>query len=299
MITLVMLGTSCMVPTKERNVSAVYLEFKGEGILFDCGEGTQRQMSIAGISRRKVKKIFISHWHGDHVSGLIGLIQTLSGETGHSLEIYGPIGSSARVDHMLQTVCFDNSVEIKVFETEAPAEAVICETDEYSISAINLDHTIPALGYAFVEKDRRRVKLAAVKAAGIPEGPLLGKLQEGTSITYKGKMYNADDLTYIVRGKRVSIVMDTGFTKHAITIAKQADLLICEATYMEKHVDRGDAYKHLTALQAGQIASAAQAKKLVMTHFSQRYTDIQALEEEARSVFPEAYAGYDFMKLKL
>ena len=294
-----MLGTSCMVPTKERNVSAIYLEFKGEGILFDCGEGTQRQMSIAGISRRKVQKVFISHWHGDHVSGLIGLIQTLSGEESSRLEVYGPKGSSTRITHLLQTVCFDNKVDVAVFETTATTEKVICETDEYCVSAINLDHTIPALGYAFTEKDRRRITVSATKAAGIPEGPLLGKIQQGKSIQFEGKKYSPDDLSHVVQGKRISVVMDTGFTQNAITIAKNADVLICEATYMEKHVDRGDAYKHLTALQAAQIASAAHAKKLIMTHFSQRYTDISVLEDEARSVFPESYAGFDFMKIKV
>lgn len=297
------LGTSSMVPTKDRNVQGIYLEYNGEGILFDCGEGTQRQMNIAGINRHKVKKIFISHWHGDHVSGLIGLVQTINSVSDENnpkkLEIYGPTGTKERFGYMLKTVYFDNRLIIKVHDINAPKLKTVFTNDNYSIKAINVDHGIPAVGYRFEEHDRRRISVSKIKKLAIPDGPLLGKLQKGDSITWKGKKYNSDDLTYIVSGKKCAFILDTAYTKNTIELAQNADIVLCEATYVESELEKGEKHNHLTALQAAQIASSANAKKLIMTHFSQRYTDVSVFEEEARKVFPESYAGFDFMKVKL
>jgi len=294
---LTLLGTSCMVPTKERNVSAFYVEYNGQGILFDCGEGTQRQMNIAGINRNKVSTVCISHWHGDHVSGLIGLIQTINSEDGQ-LTIIGPVGTKERFEYMIKTVYFDNKMKFTIKEVDSEKPKKVISADEYEIYAINLDHGIPAVGYAFRQKDKRRINTAKVKKIGIPSGPLLGKLQDGSDITFEGKKYTANELTTIVSGKRLSVVMDTSFTQNAITIAQDADVLICEATYSNEHIDRGEKYHHLTVMQAAQIAHQANAKKLIMTHFSQRYSSVKELEEQARDIFPKSYAGFDFMKVK-
>jgi len=301
MIPVTLLGTSCMVPTKERNTTSFYVEYNGEGILFDCGEGTQRQMNIAGINRNKVKRVYISHWHGDHVTGLIGLIQTVNNGDEKTMYIYGPKGTKERFNHMLKTVYFDNKIEFIITEVDSDIPVQVTQTAEFEVNAINLDHGIPAVGYVFVEKDKRKINTSKIKKLGIPQGPLLGKLQQGKTITFENKKYKADELTTISRGKRIAIVMDTVFTKNAITIAQDADLLICESTYLHKDADRGEKYKHLTVQQAAQIAHSSNVKKLILTHFSQRYneTGVKELEEEARDVFPESYAGYDFMKLKV
>jgi ribonuclease Z len=301
MINITLLGTSCMVPTKERNPSAFYLEYNGEGLLFDCGEGTQRQMNIANINRNKVKKIFISHWHGDHVSGLVGLIQTInSSKEKICLEVFGPEGTNEKMDHLLKSACFDNFIEIKIKEIKKTKEQIIiCETKEYCVYCISLEHGIPCLGYAFVEKDKIKIKTSEVKKIGIPDGPILGKLQDGKNIVYKNITYNNKDLTYIKEGKKISFVMDTLYTKNAIKISENSDLLICEATYLNKHLEKSEKHKHLTATQAALIANNSNSKKLIMTHFSQRYKDIKEIEEEARNVFSESYAGFDFMKLKI
>lgn len=301
MINITLLGTSCMVPTKERNTSAFYLEYMGEGILFDCGEGTQRQMNIANINRNKVKKVLISHWHGDHVSGLVGLIQTMNnGKEDMSLEVFGPVGTKEKMNHLMNSACFDNNLNIKVTEIKETNKVInIYESNNYRLEAISLDHGIPTLAYSFIEKDKIKIKVSKTNEIGIPQGPLLGKLQEGKDIEYKGVKYKNEDLTYIKAGKKFSIVMDTAYTKNAITIAEEADILLCEATYLEEHAEKGEQYKHLTVTQAALIANNSNAKKLVMTHFSQRYSDVKELEEEARTIFAESFAGYDFMKLKL
>jgi ribonuclease Z len=300
MIQAVLLGTSCMVPTKERNVTGIYVDYKGEGMLFDCGEGTQRQMNIANINRNKVKHIFISHWHGDHVAGIIGLIQTVSNSNPSGImNIYGPVETKKRIQHLLDSVYFDNSLELRITELDPKKLEVCYENDSFKIKCIHLDHGIPCIGYALVEKDRRRITTSKVKKLNIPDGPLLGKLQQGKDVVFDGKKLKAEELTYIVKGKKLAIVMDTGYTQNAITLAENADCVISEATYGHDYAEKAEARKHLTVREAAQIATNANAKKLVMIHFSQRYKQTKDIEEEARAIFPETYAGFDFMKIKL
>lgn len=302
MINMILLGTAAMVPTKERNVSSIYLEYKGEGMLFDCGEGTQRQMNIAGISRAKIKKVFISHWHGDHVSGLIGLLQTISNSADNpSITIFGPKETKERMSYLLKSTYFGNlsEVNLRIEEISTKKLVKIFENNYYYVEAIPLEHGIPSLGYNFVEKDRLRINITKVRKIGMPEGPLLGKLQLGKSIVFKGKKYSSQELTNVVKGKKASIVMDTLYTKNILELAKDADLMISEATYLDKHEEKGEGYKHMTVKQAAQAAHRANAKKLVLIHFSQRYKDTNDLKDEAKSIFPNSHIGYDFMKLKL
>lgn len=302
MITITLLGTSCMVPTKDRNVSGFYLDYKGEGLLFDCGEGTQRQMNIANINRNKVKKILISHWHADHVSGILGLIHTISNNQADiTLEIFGPKDTKKRFKSLLDSTPMGKigQVNITIKELDIKKLTKFYENEDYYLEAIPLDHNVPTVAYSFIEKDKRKIAVSKVKKLGIPDGPLLGKLQKGGDIIFKDNKYSSDDLTYIVQGKKITFVMDTSYTENTLKIAKDADVLICEATYLDKHVEKGEKYKHLTVRQAAQIANNANVKKLVMTHFSQRYKNAKEIEEEARDTFSESYAGYDFMKIKL
>ncbi|MBI2548876.1 ribonuclease Z [Candidatus Woesearchaeota archaeon] len=290
------LGTSCMVPTKERNHSGIFLEYGAEGILVDCGEGIQRQMKIADIKPTKVTKILISHWHGDHVLGIPGLMQTLaSSEYGKTLQIYGPKGTEQHIAAMFKAFLFDCKVALQVHEVN---EGVIIEQDSFSVTALPLKHGIPCLGFRFIEADKRRIKVAAVRKLGIPDGPLLGKLQDNKSITWKGKTYSPEELTYLVPGKKIAFVIDTEYCANAITLAQDADLLICEASYTSNLEEKAKEYHHLTAKQAGLIANRANVKKLILTHFSQRYKTTQEIEEDARDVFTNVSCAYDFMKVK-
>lgn len=285
------------MPTKQRNTSATLLSYKAENILIDCGEGTQRQMRLTGIKPTKITKILISHWHGDHVLGLPGLLQTMgASEYEGELMIFGPKGSKEYVAKMLNAFDFSNLVKLKVIEVN---KRKFFENDDFYLEALQLDHGIPCLGFSFVEKDRRRIKVPAIKKLGMSEGPLLGKLQDGKDITFKGKKVKADDVTSIVTGKKISYVVDTIITDNAIKLAEEADILICEAVFESKLKNKAEEYKHLTAEQAGMIANQAGAKKLILTHFSQRYKNPQELEEEARTVFDNVICAEDFMKVNL
>lgn len=294
---LTFLGTSCMTPTKERNHSSFFLSYKGEGILFDCGEGTQRQLKIAGISAFDIKKILISHWHGDHVLGLPGLIQTLASKDYEgTLKIYGPKGTKKRFEHMFEAFVFDNQLDMEIIDIN---DGIFYDGKDYSIESYSLDHSVPTLGFRFVEKDRRRIKVAYIKKLGIPEGPLLGKLQQGKDITFKEKKVNAEEATYVVEGKIISYIADSTYSKNSLKIAQDADLLITDSTYTSKFEDKAEEYKHLTAKQAGLIANQANAKKLILTHFSNRYKDVNEIKEDALQVFQDVECAEDFMKIKL
>ncbi len=291
------LGTSSMVPTKERNHTAVLISHNGHGILMDCGEGTQRQLKIAGIKPTQVTKVLISHWHGDHVLGLPGLIQTLgASEYTGTLEIYGPKGTKKRFEDMFKAFVFDRKLELTIHEV-SPGKFFDCE--EFSLEALPLEHNIDTLGYAFVEHDRRRIDVKAVKKLGIPEGPLLGQLQDNKTIEFKGKKVSPKDTTYVVPGKKITFIADTVYCNNAVKLAKDADLLICESTYSSKLEGKAEEYGHLTAKQAGLIANKANAKQLVLTHFSARYKNTQEVEEDAREVFDNVICAEDFMKIKV
>ena len=294
---LTFLGTSSMVPTKERNQIAVFLSYGSEGILFDCGEGTQRQFKIAGIPLSKVTKILLSHWHGDHVLGLPGLMQTLSStDYNGTLEIYGPIGTKKRIESMFQAFVFDKRLDFKVKEVK---QGVFFDSREFQLEAYQLEHGIETLGYRFVEKDKRKVDMKKARKLGIPEGPLIGKLQQGTPIEYNNKKIKPDDVTYLEKGKIIAYVTDTVLCDGCYKTADNADLLICEATYSSKLVDKSEEYGHLTAKQAGQLANKANAKQLVLIHFSARYKNTQEIEEDARNVFDTVICAKDFMRIEL
>ena len=294
---LTFLGTSSMVPTKERNQIAVFLSYDTEGILFDCGEGTQRQFKMAGISLQKVTKILISHWHGDHVLGLPGLMQTLSA-TGYekTLEIYGPEGTKKRMEKMFEAFIFDKRLNFNVHEIKS---GKFFENNDFEIESHPLEHGIETLGFKFIEKDKRKVDMKKAKKLGIPEGPLIGKLQQGHPIEHKGAKISPDDVSSIEKGKIISYVTDTILSEGCFKTAENADLLICEPTYSSKLVDKSEAYNHMTAKQAGQLASKANVNQLVLIHFSARYKNTQEVEEDARDVFDNVICAQDLMKIDL
>jgi len=297
---LTFLGTSCMVPTKERNVAGLFLSYKDEGILFDCGEGTQRQMNITGINRNKVTKILVSHWHGDHVSGLVGLIQTLgNSESPVKIDLFGPKGTKEYVSHLQRMCVFDTKIDLRVHELDPKGLERFFETKDYALECAYLDHTTPTLGYSFIEKDRRRINVAYLRSQDIPDGPHLQKLTDGKNITFKGKKIDVDKATYEVQGKKVTVISDTVLCNNCVVLAEEADVVVCESAYASNLSDKARKYKHMTAREAGMVANQANAKKLVLTHFSQRYKNTMECEDDARNVFDNVVCAEDFMKIKL
>lgn len=295
MIKITFLGTGSMVPTPKRNHTAILLNYGSENILVDCGEGTQKQLRLAKIAPTKITKILITHWHGDHVLGLPGLIQTLgANEYNKVLDIYGPRGSREFMINMFKGFINEFRIKMRINEIK---EGVFFKCKDYSLEAVSLDHSSPCYGYNFIEAEKRNVNINYTKKFGLTRHPILRELQEGRSITWKGQKISADDATTVRKGRKISFVLDTAYTEKAVEQARDADLLVCEATHLDELKEKTEEYKHLTAKQAATIAKEANVKKLVITHFSQRYKDSKKLENEAKEIFKETIAAKDLMEI--
>jgi len=297
---LIFLGTSSVFPTPKRNHPALALIYEGEILLFDCGEGVQRQMAIAKLSPAKINHIFLTHWHGDHVLGLPGLLQSMQmSERKKDLHIYGPPGSAAHLQHLRKGFEIGLSFRIRVHEVYPKSPTKILDSQKYEIWAAQLDHYVPCIGFAFKEKDRRKINLEYTKKFGLTKHPILKKLQQGQDIEWKGKKIKVEDATILVRGKKITYIMDTLPCTNAIALASNADILICEATFTQELKDKALERHHMTAKQAAKIAKKAKAQKLVITHFSQRFRNSAPLLKEARTVFPNTIAARDFLEIKI
>src|SRR3989344_2931330 len=268
MIDIVFLGTGSSVPTLRRNHPAILLKYKSEAMLFDCGEGTQKQFRKAGISPMAVKRIFITHWHGDHILGLPGLLQTLVlNGYDKEMEVYGPKGSSKYMQKILEMFVHVGDIKIKVHEV---TNGKVFENNDFAIFAEEMMHNTRCLAYSFVEKDKIRIDKDKLKKLKIPSSPILQKLKQGKDIIVNGKKIKAKEITYVDKGKKISIVLDTQVNNSIEKIAKNSDLLICESTYLDEE-EIAKQYKHMTAKQAAQSAKRANTKKLILMHLSQKY----------------------------
>lgn len=291
------LGTACMVPTKERNHFGVFVRYKNEGILVDCGENIQRQMKVAGIKPSKITKILISHWHGDHVFGLPGLLKSLTmGNYEGTLRIYGQKGIKEHMKKVFDAFPFKKIIKLEIIEIK---KKIFIDKEDFKIEAFKLEHSVPTIGFNFIVKERRKILMNKVKKLGVPDGPLIGKLQKGKDIVWKGKKVMSKDVSLIINQKKLSFIMDTRLCNNIYKFSKDADILICDSTYNSNQERLAEEYGHLTARQAAQIASRVNAKKLILTHFSQRYKDIKDVLNEATDIFPDTTAAYDFMKVEL
>jgi len=295
------LGTAGSIPTLQRSLPAIAVQRKGELILFDCGEGAQRQMIKAGISFHRKTKVFITHMHGDHVLGLPGLFQTMSLlDRERKLEVYGPPGIKAFVEATQQIVQFTRTFPIEVFEIENAH--VICDEKEYEVHAIWVDHVIPSLAYALTEKTRPgKFHPKKAMALGVPEGPLWSKLQHGSAVELpNGRVVNPKEVLGPPRpGRKIVYTGDTRFVKNLAEFAENADLLIHDATFDDELWEKAREDGHSTPSQAAQTAKKAEAKRLVLTHISARYKDSSLLLEQAKKVFPCVDVAEDFMKISI
>ncbi len=295
------LGTAAARPTVERGVSSIAVIREGETLLFDCGEGTQRQMMRYGITFA-LTDIFFTHTHGDHILGLTGLLRTLQLQ-GHSnpMRIWCPVGA-AKILRQCITLGGER-IAFSVNVTELAAHHAI-DRGDYEIRTFPVDHNASvSLGYAIVEKDRLgRFDPDMARALGVPEGPLWGRIHRGESVTL-------DDGSVIEparmvgsrrRGRKIVITGDTRPCESVVDAAKDADLLIHEATFTDEEAPRAYETGHSTAREAAQVAAAAEVRKLVLTHVSARYSrDTRDLEREALSVFSETVIARDGMEVEL
>jgi ribonuclease Z len=300
MLTVTFLGTSAARPTVERNVSGLAIHREGETLLFECGEGTQRQMMRYGVSFA-LSEIFFTHFHADHFLGVIGLIRTL-GLQGRPepLLLYGPKGAKKILNTAMQLGVERVPFPIEITEVK-PGDS-IGKRNGYDINAFPTEHGGgPSIGYVLKEHVRRgRFDVDKAKAAGIPEGPLWGKLSKGESIELAdGKRLAADGFVGPTRaGRIVAFTGDTRPCAATVDAAQGADLLIHEATFGEEERDRARDTGHATAKEAAQVALAANAKRLVLSHVSARYSmSADELVREAREVFPNATVAKDGLEV--
>ena len=297
---IIFLGTSGSIPTPQRGLSAIAIRRKGELLLFDCGEGTQRQMIQAGVGFHRKTKIFITHMYGDHVLGLPGLLQTMSLlDREKKLEIYGPQGIKAFVEAISQTVQFTLTFPVSVSEIEA---GLVCEEREYEVYATQSNHMTLSLAYVLTEKPRPgRFHLEKVKSLGVPEGPLWSKLQGGSSVRLSGGriVKPAMVLGPPRPGRKIVYTGDTRPSENLVRLAENADLLIHEATFDDELLERAGEDGHSTPSQAAKTAKEAGAKRLVLTHISARYKDASLLLEQARKVFSNTDLAEDFLEIDL
>ncbi len=296
---IVFLGTTGTIPTEKRNLSSLLIEYLNEYFLFDCGEGTQRQMRIAGINFMRIDHIFITHLHADHFLGLGGMIQSMDFlERTRTLNIYGPKGMKETMDHMLSMGTFQlDSLKVKVHEID---EGIVLKGENYTISCVRSDHTTYSLAYCFEENAKRRFLKKKALELGVPEGRLFSRLQRGESVTVNGKKINPEQvMSRPIPGRKVVYTGDTRVCESILRLSENADILIHDGTFSHKEVENAKKAYHSTTKQAAELAKKANVKRLYLTHISQRYTDPKPLEEEAREIFPESYVAEDFMRVKI
>jgi ribonuclease Z len=296
MLQIVFLGTGSGIPTVERNHASIYFHHEGWHALFDCGEATQLQMLKAKINFMKINHIFISHWHADHWAGLIGLMQTMNLEKRRKpLYIHGPDAERFITDIMdLDYWGPKFNIIPKSLPFEGNEITLVHKTDEFEIFSIPVQHSVPAVAYAFRENDRVNVDIKkAEKLYGLKQGPFVGKLKEKGEIMFKGQKIKLDDVAIIKKGVKIVYSGDTEPCENLIKISENADALIHDATYVEQRENR----MHSGAREAALTAKKANVEKLILTHFSRRYLNLKELEEEAKKVFPNTMVAKDFMKM--
>lgn len=301
------LGTSSGVPTRSRNVSSVALRLpqRAEIWLFDCGEGTQHQLLRSELKSSQIRRIFVTHMHGDHIFGLVGAIASsgLAGKA-QNIDIYGPAGLGQYIKACTKYSYMSFGSRVKVHQVEP---GLVYEDEQFEVYCQLLKHRIPAYGYRIVEKNRPgRFDIEKAKALNIPPGPVYGKLKQGATVTLAdGRQINGKELCGETEvGRKFVYCTDTVFCDAAVNLASDADVLIHEATYAHQDAEMAFERLHSTTTMAAQVALLAGVKQLIMTHFSPRYApgnDIQLndLKQEARAIFPNTKLAYDFFTYEI
>ena len=292
---LVVLGTSAQVPTRARAHHGALLRWDDEAILFDPGEGTQRQLSLAGVSPPSITRICLTHLHGDHCLGLPGVLQRLALDgVDRPVDLYFPASGQEYVDRLRRASAAFRSVE--VCEHPVSQDGVVYDGPRFTLRAGALDHRIETYGWRLQEPEGRRMLPDALAARGIA-GPDVGRLQREGRIKADDGWVHVEDVSEPRPGQAFAFVMDTRRCAAAVALARGVDLLVCESTYLSSEADLAASYAHLTAADAAHIAVEARARRLVLTHFSQRHDDEQAFADEARLIFPDVHAARDLGRI--
>jgi len=301
MITITFLGTVSGIPSLNRNHPAIALEYFSnyrDVLLFDCGEGTQKQIMKSDLSFMNIKKIFITHWHADHFAGLIPMIQTMNLEKRQKpLTIFGP-EAERFVSDILDLGYFGLRFPVKAVNVpfEGNKITVIDETEDYVIETIPVYHSVPTVAFCLREKDKWNIDEKKLSKLGLKRGPWLRKLKKEGKVKQGNKTIKIEDIGYVKKGLKVVYTGDTKPCNNVLKISKDADVLIHDATFLEEDVSEK---AHASVKDAAEIAKKAKVKALILTHISRRYTDVKELEDEAKKVFKNTLLAKDLMKISV
>ncbi len=296
---VIFLGTSSQVPTRMRNHNALFLRWDNLGILFDPGEGTQRQMAHAGIAAHQITHIAITHFHGDHCLGFAAVVQRISlDRVPHPIEVIYPKSGQVYFERLRYSSIYHDQAKIIPRPFQAGVSPIVSRFDQGVLMAHPLDHRVDCYGYRLQEHDGRRMLPEKLEAAGI-YGPEIGTLVRKGKLEKAGQTYTLEEMSVFRKGQSFSLVMDTRPCKGALALAQGADLLVCESTYLSSESTEAHEHYHMTATQAAMLAKEAGARQLALTHFSQRYGSTEPFVQEARVVFPKVFAAHDLSRISV
>lgn len=292
---LVVLGTASQVPTRTRNHNGYLLRWDGEGIMFDPGEGTQRQLTFADVPSTAVTRVCLTHLHGDHCLGLPGVVQRMGLDgVRRDLPVSHPAGAEAQVAALLASSAH---VELVRAVPSPVTDGEVAAGPGWTLSALPLDHRVPTVGYRLQEADGVRMLPDRLAAAGVA-GPDVGRLRRDGGLRVGDRVVRLAEVSEPRPGQSVAFVMDTRWCDAALSLADGVDLLVCESTFLHADADLAERYGHLTARQAGELAARAGARRLVLTHFSQRYGESgEPFLVEAQQVHDDVVAAEDGMRV--
>ncbi len=295
---LVVLGTASQVPTRQRNHNGYFLRWDGDGLLFDPGEGTQRQMLYAGVSAASITRIGLTHFHGDHCLGLPGVLARLNlDRVTHPVDICFPAEDIDYFERLSQIVPRHRDPGLRPHPIAMDGPIPLPDAP-FHLEAVSLSHRVATFGYRLTEPDGRRMLPDRLAASGIA-GPDVGRLQRAGSLTLPdGRTVTLDEVSTPRRGQRFAFVMDTRMCSGVEELAQDADMLVIESTFLDADAALAHEFGHLTAAEAAQVAEAAGVRTLVLTHFSQRYPDLDGHRIEASKYFHgELVVAEDLMRV--
>lgn len=288
---LVVLGTASQVPTRHRNHNGYFVRWDRQGFMFDPGEGTQRQMIRYGVTATAITRILITHFHGDHCLGFASLVQRISlDNVSHTIDAHFPASGRKYYDRLRHASIFYDIAKVAPAPIERQGQAPAVE--DLTVAWHPLSHGVDCYGYRITEADQFRFDKAKLASAGL-SGAVVGRLQRGETVHSEGKSLRREDYGELCRGNSMAFVMDTRACAGARALAQGVDLLVIESTYLDSERADADNNGHLTALQAATIARDAGARKVVLTHFSQRYPSLAPFQEEASRVHPDVVCATD------
>jgi ribonuclease Z len=293
------LGTASQVPTRTRNHNAVFLAWDDLGILFDPGEGTQRQMIRAGLSATQITHIAITHFHGDHCLGLAGIVQRLSlDRVPHPVEVIYPASGQVFFERLRHASLFYETATLipRPIRVSAGETVEVCRAGKVRLLACALEHGVDCQGYRVQEDDGRRMLPDRLEQAGV-RGPAIGMLQREGTVTVESRVVRLEDVSEAKPGQSFALVMDTRPCAGALELARGVDLLVCEATYLDSEAGEARDHYHMTAAQAASLAQTADVRRLALTHFSQRYNSLEEFHREAEAIHPDVFVADDLVRI--